>query len=34
MLTDRVVALHAQAGSREDRAAISFSAVDQIFKSR
>jgi NitT/TauT family transport system ATP-binding protein len=34
MLTDRVAALHAQAGSREDRAAISFSAVDQIFKSR
>jgi NitT/TauT family transport system ATP-binding protein len=34
MLTDRVVALHAQAGGRKDRAAISFSAVDQIFKSR
>jgi NitT/TauT family transport system ATP-binding protein len=34
MLTDRVVPLHADAGSRGDRAAISFSAVDQIFESR
>ena len=34
MLTDRVVALHAQAGNAKDRAAISFSAVDQTFRSR
>jgi NitT/TauT family transport system ATP-binding protein len=34
MLTDRVVPLHVQAGSRDTCAAISFSAVDQIFKSR
>ncbi len=34
MRTDRVVPLDADAASREDRAAISFSVVDQIFESR